>query len=123
MASISHDINTLVQSGLHVDGDFPHAPVGWNRDEAETQARAAGVTLTELHWMALRALQDYYAQHEDEHINLRDLHDALDERFHHQGGIRRLYGLFPGGPVAQGCLLAGLEPPAHARDRSFGSVA
>lgn len=123
MAHISYDINTLEQSGLYLDGDFPHAPIDWSRRDAEQRARDAKLHLTELHWMVLRALQDYYAQHEDEHINLRDLHDALDERFHHQGGIRRLYGLFPGGPVAQGCFLAGLTPPMHARDTSFGSVA
>lgn len=123
MAGISYDINTLEQSSLYLDGDFPHAPLGWSRHEAEVLARKAGLELTELHWMVLRALQDYYAQQDDEHINLRDLHDALDERFHHQGGIRHLYGLFPGGPVAQGCALAGLTPPFHARDTNFGSVA
>src|SRR5574341_927751 len=48
---------------------------------------------------------------------------ALDEKFHRQGGIRRLYLLFPGGPVAQGCPLAGLKAPAGATDRGFGSVA
>jgi tRNA 2-thiouridine synthesizing protein E len=31
--------------------------------------------------------------------------------------------LFPGGPLAQGCRLAGLEPPAGAFDPSYGSVA
>ena len=31
--------------------------------------------------------------------------------------------LFPGGPVAQGCRLAGLKAPAGAVDRGFGSVA
>lgn len=123
MANISYDINQLENLGLYVDGDFPHAPLGWSRMEAEELARAEGLKMTELHWMALRALQDFYAHQEGEHVNLRELHDALDERFHHQGGIRRLYGLFPGGPVAQGCRLAGLKPPTHARDMSFGSVA
>jgi hypothetical protein len=31
--------------------------------------------------------------------------------------------LFSGGPVAQGCRLAGLNAPAGAVDRGFGSVA
>jgi tRNA 2-thiouridine synthesizing protein E len=71
----------------------------------------------------LRALQEYFARHDPTDVNLRELHDALDEKFHSQGGIRQLYLLFPGGPVAQGCRLAGLNAPAGAVDKGFGSVA
>jgi tRNA 2-thiouridine synthesizing protein E len=55
-------------------------------------------------------------------MNMRELHDALDEKFHPQGGMKYLYKLFPGGPVAQGCRLAGIDVPAGAVDKSFGSV-
>lgn len=104
--------------------DFPHAPPGWTRKDAELQAEAEGLNLTELHWEALCALQAYFARHEDERsINMRDLHDALDEHFHVDGGLSRLYVLFPGGPIAQGCRLAGLKAPFLATDLSFGSVA
>jgi tRNA 2-thiouridine synthesizing protein E len=75
------------------------------------------------HWDAVRALQEYYARHEGPGVNMRELHDALDEKFHRQGGIRHLYVLFPGGPIAQGCRMAGLKAPAGATDRGFGSVA
>lgn len=102
---------------------FPHAPEGWTPDSAERKARDEGLSLTNDHWAAMRALQQYFARHEPNDISLRELHDALDESFHHKGGIRYLYTLFPGGPVAQGCRLAGLEPPAGAEDKSFGSVA
>jgi tRNA 2-thiouridine synthesizing protein E len=71
----------------------------------------------------VRALQEYYARRAAEAINLRELHDALEERFHRQGGLKYLYQLFPGGPVAQGCRLAGLKAPAGAADKGFGSVA
>ena len=54
---------------------------------------------------------------------LGDLHDALDECFHQKGGLKYLYTLFPGGPIAQSCRLAGLKAPFIATDRSFGSVA
>lgn len=53
---------------------------------------------------------------------MRELHDALDEKFHWKGGIGYLYRLFPGGPIAQGCRIAGLRAPAGAVDRGFGSV-
>ena len=53
---------------------------------------------------------------------MRELHDALDEHFHAKGGMKFLYTVLPGGPVAQGCRLAGLTPPAGSVDPSFGSV-
>lgn len=105
------------------DPAFPHAPESWTRAHALEQARKEGLTLEDGHWSALRALQEYFSRHEATAINLRELHDALDEKFHRQGGIRHLYLLFPGGPVAQGCRLAGLKAPAGATDLGFGSVA
>ena len=105
------------------DAAFPHAPEGWSRAQALERAREEGLTLEDGHWTALRALQEYFARHEPTAIHLRELHDALDEKYHRQGGIRHLYLLFPGGPVAQGCRLAGLKAPAGATDRGFGSVA
>jgi tRNA 2-thiouridine synthesizing protein E len=103
------------------DADFPHAPEGWTRADAEATAKAEGLSMDQDHWAAVRALQDYYARNEGE-IHVRKLHDALDERFHGSGGMKFLYHILPGGPVAQGCRLAGLEPPAGASDKSFGSV-
>jgi tRNA 2-thiouridine synthesizing protein E len=105
------------------DPRFPHAPAGWTPVLAAESARREGLELGAEHWDALRALQEYYARHEANVVNLRELHDALDEKFHRQGGIKRLYLLFPGGPVAQGCRIAGLKAPAGATDRGFGSVA
>jgi len=105
------------------DPAFPHAPAGWTRAGAIETARLEGLTPGEEHWEAVRALQEYFARHEPTAIKLRELHDALDEKFHRQGGIRRLYLLFPGGPVAQGCRIAGLWAPAGATDKGFGSVA
>ncbi len=102
---------------------FPHAPDGWTRERALEIARQDGIEPSDEHWAALAALQEYFARHEATAINLRELHDALDEKFHREGGIRRLYLLFPGGPVAQGCRIAGLKVPAGAIDRGFGSVA
>jgi len=110
-------------SGADKNRLFPHAPAGWTPALAVESARQEGVELGEEHWEALRALQEYHARHAATAVNLRELHDALDEKFHRQGGIRHLYRLFPGGPVAQGCRIAGLKAPAGATDRGFGSVA
>jgi TusE/DsrC/DsvC family sulfur relay protein len=123
MMHISSDINQLTREPF-TDPDFPYAPLDWTRDEAREIAQKEGLELTEDHWEAVRALQSYYAHHEDHAvINLRDLHDALDECFHQKGGLKYLYGLFPGGPIAQSCRIAGLKAPFLATDRSFGSVA
>jgi tRNA 2-thiouridine synthesizing protein E len=110
-------------SGAGRDPRFPHAPAGWTPALAVESARREGLELGEEHFEALRALQEYYARHATTAVNLRELHDALDEKFHRQGGIRQLYRLFPGGPVAQGCRMAGLKAPAGATDKGFGSVA
>lgn len=111
------------EGGDEKDARFPHAPEGWTQALAIETARAEGLALGDDHWEALRGLQEYFARHAGSPIHLRELHDALDEKFHRQGGIKQLYRLFPGGPVAQGCRIAGLQAPAGATDRGFGSVA
>ena len=114
------DLRTFQDS---TNPDFPHAPTGWSVADAQRTASEEGLQPTDSHWEAVRALQEYFARHEDGPvINARELHDALDEKFHAQGGLKYLYRLFPGGPVSQGCRLAGLEPPAGSMDPGFGSV-
>lgn len=124
MEHVSTDINKLIQEPPATDPDFPHAPLDWTRDVAKRIAAEEELELTDDHWDVIRALQNYYAQHEDDSIiNMRDLHDALDECFHEQGGLKYLYTIFPGGPIAQSCRLAGLKAPYIAVDPHFGSVA
>jgi tRNA 2-thiouridine synthesizing protein E len=101
--------------------DFPSAPQGWTPDLARQIAEECDIELSDEHWQVVRALQDYYERHPDT-IQVRNLLDALEEKFHIKGGLKHLYLLLPGGPVAQGCRLAGLQPPAGAVDRGFGSV-
>ena len=103
--------------------DFRFAPLEWTPEKAAALARQEKLALGEDHWQLVRGLQGFYARHHNLSINMRELQDALEERFHHKGGMKYLYTLFPGGPVAQGCRLAGLTPPAGAVDRGFGSVA
>jgi len=81
---------------------FPHAPFDWSRERAEEVAKTEGLTLTEAHWQVVRALQELFAHNGDPALNARDLHDALDEHFHAEGGIKYLYELFPKGPLGPG---------------------
>ncbi len=117
---MAESMNNILHPNQPKDPDFPHAPADWSRAAAERSAATEQLTLTAAHWELIRALQGYFATHE--RPNGRELYDALEERFHSRGGIKFLYGILPGGPVAQGCRLAGLKPPAGIVDRSFGSV-
>ncbi len=116
-------MTTATNSGNRVSNGFPHAPSDWSPADADQTAVADGLQPNDGHWDAVRALQEYYARHTDGlDINVRELHDALDEKFHARGGMKFLYRLFPGGPIAQGCRIAGLVPPAGSKDTGFGSV-
>lgn len=119
MADSMDDILHPGQSGA---ADFPHAPAGWTKADATLLAENEAIELSEAHWEVVRALQAFYARQGEHGISIRALHDALGERFHTRGGMRFLYQIFPGGPVAQGCRLSGLKPPPGSEDPSFGSV-
>ena len=105
-----------------INPDFPNAPEGWTQEQATSKAAEDGLSANSGHWDMVRALQEFYSRHDGPSINSRELHDALEERFHSNGGMKYLYELFPGGPVTQGCRLAGLEPPGGSTDTGFGSV-
>jgi TusE/DsrC/DsvC family sulfur relay protein len=111
---------TINPGASHRDADFPYAGTQWSREGAEEAARAESLELSADHWVVIGALQRLFT--ENGKPNVRDLHDALGEHFHAKGGLKYLYSIFPGGPVAQGCRFAGLEAPAGAVDKSFGSV-
>ncbi len=105
-----------------VTSDFNHAPSDWSQGDARAVADSEGLEMQPDHWEVVEALQEYCARHDCNKYSVRELHDALEEKFHAKGGYKYLYRLFPGGPIAQGCRLAGLEPPAGAVDLGFGSV-
>ena len=105
------------------EDNFPDAPSDWSPAATRAQAAKEKLSLTDDHWTVVRALQEYYAKREEIDRNLREMHDMLEERFHAKGGIKFLYEIMPGGPIAQGCRLAGLKVPPGAVDKGFGSVA
>ena len=100
---------------------FPNAPDDWDIKMAKDTAKTDGVKLSDDHWDLIRALQEYYRK--VDFPNLRQIKDALEEKFHSRGGMKYLYKIIPGGPVAEGCRLAGLNVPSGAIDKSFGSTA
>ncbi len=95
--------------------------VEWNETIAARRAREIGVTLGAEHWEVIRALRDHYRTHGAEG-SARTLLQALESRFADKGGRKYLFSLFPGGPVRQGSMIAGLPVPPGASDPSFGYV-
>jgi tRNA 2-thiouridine synthesizing protein E len=102
------------------NSSFPHAPQEWGKENAERYAQEEGIILGDDHWETIRTLQECFADATP--LHRRSLHDALDEKFHSKGGFLYLYKLFPGGPVAQGCRMAGLVPPIGVANKSLGTV-
>ena len=96
-------------------------PGSWPINKAKEVAKSNGIDLSDDHWDLIRALHEYYDK--VEFPKLRQIKDALEEKFHSRGGMKYLYQIIPGGPVAEGCRLAGLNVPAGAIDKSFGSAA
>ena len=113
----------ILHPGLEprTEPEFLDAPDDWAPEHARALAAKAGLTLTEDHWEVIRVLQGCYKDEVSPRIRL--LRDALEARFASKGGVKYLFGILPGGPIVQGCVLAGLKPPPGARDLSFGSVA
>lgn len=116
------EINEKAFLYMRNDHSIISAPDEFTEEQVRRAAAAEGVTLNNDHIDVLHAIWEYYDQHDFNRINMRELHDALDEKYHHKGGLKYLYNLFPGGPIAQGCRLAGLQPPAGALDKGFGSA-
>lgn len=103
-----------------IEQDFPNSPPGWTPAKADTVAKKLGIVMGPDHWDIIICLQEYFSRNST--FNRRELNDALDEFYHQQGGLKELYRLFPGGPVAQGCEISGIELPPGTVDKSFGST-
>ncbi len=93
----------------------------WTEDKARQRAAAEGLQLTDEHLDVICYLRDQYADCGPA-SNARSLLKSLASAYAEQGGLRYLYSLFPGGPVTQGCRLAGLPIPPGSVDPSFGTV-
>jgi len=95
---------------------LPH----WSPRATERLAREEGIELEEAHWQVVFFLRERYRDEGDD-MTARSITRELATEFSDDGGLRRLYALFPRGPVAQGCKLAGLPLPSGTFNRSFGS--
>ena len=93
----------------------------WSEDVARQYASEDGMELTPEHMEVLHYLRKYYDKNGRDY-NARTLLNVMEFEFGQWEGKRRLYQLFPRGPVAQGCKYAGIPLPPNCNDLSFGSV-
>ena len=93
----------------------------WSEEMAAELASKDGIKLSPEHFEVIHLLRDHYRLHGHDMSGPKLLR-ALEEPFGARGGRKHLYELFPGGPITQGCQLAGLPPPPYSKDLSFGSV-
>jgi len=93
----------------------------WSPLIANRLSEEAGLTLEEDHWAVIYCLREHFRKLGPD-WTARQMTRVLDKDFAAAGGRRFLYALFPGGPLAQGCKLAGLPLPQGTLNRSFGSV-
>ncbi|MBI1422401.1 MAG: TusE/DsrC/DsvC family sulfur relay protein [Gammaproteobacteria bacterium] len=106
--------------GIH-DDDAVAMFKNWNKDVAKDTAKSMGIKLTDAHWGVIDFIRTYFAN-AGELRHARELSEALGQRFADEGGAKYLFQLFPGGPVSQGCQLAGVQVPKDASDNSFGYI-
>ncbi|MBN8476917.1 MAG: TusE/DsrC/DsvC family sulfur relay protein [Sulfuritalea sp.] len=83
-------------------------PADWSEDLARVLARQESIELGEQHWLAIRYMREYFAEHQvipDVRFVTRHLAASI-------GGSRNLvFELFPYGYVKQACKIAGMRKP------------
>ena len=87
-------------------------PDEWSRETAEALAREEHLELSDQHWITIRFVREYYA----EHGITPDIRHVAKHLAAHLGcdkkaGKARLFELFPYGYVQQTCKNAGMRRP------------
>lgn len=93
----------------------------WSESIAEATAKNLNIKLTAEHWDVIHFIRNYYKLCGSPQ-NARALTKVLDKQYVKEGGIRKLYKLFPNGPVTTASKIAGLPVPAANSDPGFGYV-
>lgn len=118
------DINKMVTeerlAGRDPDGNMSELEP-WSPQIAGRRAEADGIVLSDEHWAVLWFLRERYRNRGLAHSG-RELLREVEAELYPGEGRKRLFELFPGGPVSQASRIAGLPLPPHSSDPSFGSV-
>lgn len=83
----------------------------WDKEVADTMAKADDCDLTDNHWEVLNFLREYYEEYQIAPA-VRVLTKAIGKKLgSDKGNSKYLYELFPYGPAKQACKYAGLPKP------------
>lgn len=93
----------------------------WSPLVANRIANEEALTLADEHWQVIFCLREYFRDMGPD-WTAREMTRQLEHDYADMGGRRYLYELFPHGPLAQGCRMAGLPLPQGTLSKSFGSV-
>ncbi|HZV54212.1 MAG TPA: TusE/DsrC/DsvC family sulfur relay protein [Rhodocyclaceae bacterium] len=93
----------------------------WSPLVANRRAEEEAISLSEEHWQVIYCLREWFRLLGPD-WTARQMTHKLEREYGDVGGRRYLYDLFPHGPLAQGCRLAGLPLPQGTLSSSFGSV-
>ncbi len=93
----------------------------WSETIAESLAKHENIKLSSEHWDVIHFLRNYFKLCGSVQ-NARVLTKVLDKQYVNEGGIKKLYTLFPNGPVTQASKIAGLPVPTASSDPSFGYI-
>jgi len=116
------DINKYIANerlaGVDPEGNLAELD-HWSPLVAARLAEEEGLALDDEHWLVIFFLRERYRGHGPQNagVLLRELESRLFEK----RGRKRLYELFPHGPIAQASRIAGLPLPPGTLDPSFGS--
>lgn len=93
----------------------------WSPLVANRIAGDEGLALEDEHWQVIYCLREWFRMLGPD-WTARQMTHKLEREYADLGGRRYLYELFPHGPLAQGCRLAGLPLPVGTLSPSFGSA-
>lgn len=120
MLDINKSISNPARYLSDPDGNLTDL-TSWSPQHANQLAETEGLILEDGHWEIIYFLRERFRERGNADP-ARAILRELEERFSDRRGRASLYELFPHGPVSQASRLAGLPPPPHSQDLSFGSV-
>lgn len=117
------DINKYL-ANQRLEGSDPEGNLSeldhWSPLVAARLAEEEGLTLDDDHWLVIFYLRQRYREFGGD-VGAGTLLRELEHKLFDHTDRRRLYELFPRGPIAQASRIAGLPLPKGTLDPSFGS--